>query len=299
MRLQIQHLRKVYQDGNVALDDFNLELDAGVFGLLGPNGAGKSTLLEILALALMPTKGVVYWEGKNIQQHPRAFRRVLGYLPQSYGFYGELSAMQFLDYMSRLHGLGRAMRRRRVEECLELVNLTDVRKEKLKGYSGGMRQRLAIAQALIHSPELLVIDEPTTGLDPGERVAFRNLLFDLGQQCIVFLSTHIVKDVEFSCQGMTMLYGGVQQFTGRPAEFIGRVEGRVFEVDLPMAEFEAFSRRRQVIAIHEHGGRVVTRFIEEEARTEVRGAAPAAPNLEDAYVDYIRGRQEVDLAEAE
>jgi ABC-type multidrug transport system ATPase subunit len=292
MALAIKHLRKVYQDGNVALDDFNLELGSGVFGLLGPNGAGKSTLLEILSLNLMPTSGRVKWEGRDIHQHPTAFRRVLGYLPQTYGFYDELRAQTFLEYMGRLFGLrGRGLRAR-VTECVDLVNLREFRRRRIKGFSGGMRQRLAIAQALVGRPKLLVIDEPTTGLDPAERVAFRNMIFDLGRECVVFLSTHIVKDVEFSCHGMTVLFGGTQRFTGRPAEFMRRIEGRVFEVEMAFEVFSAFAAAHHVVSIQQTGDRVNVRFIEREARSAVEGARPVGVNLEDAYVDFIREREE-------
>ncbi|HUT23556.1 MAG TPA: ATP-binding cassette domain-containing protein [Sumerlaeia bacterium] len=298
MEISIQHLRKVYQDGKVALDDFNWEMDRGVFGLLGPNGAGKSTLLEILSLNLMPTAGRVLWRGESIQKHPHRFRRALGYLPQVYGFYPELTANQFLEYMARLHGLHGRRLRRRIVEVLEMVNLGAERKRKVKTLSGGMRQRLAIAQALAHSPEILVIDEPTTGLDPGERVAFRNMLFDLGRSCAILLSTHIVKDVEFSCHHMTMLHSGIQRFTGRPVDFITRVEGRVFEVTVPFQDFEEFSKSHGVIAIQERREEIDVRFIapeKESGAVRLRSGhlpRPVGANLEDAYVDFIRELQE-------
>lgn len=291
MRLSIQNLTKIYQDGKVALNGFSLELDHGVFGLLGPNGAGKSTLLEILSLGLMPTSGRILWEGRDVHENPRAYRRILGYLPQTYGFYGELKAQTILEYVGKLFGLhGRALRER-VGLCLERVNLTEVRRRKIKSFSGGMRQRLAIAQALVSDPQLLIIDEPTTGLDPGERVAFRNMIFDLGQTRVIFLSTHIVKDVEFSCHGMTLLYGGCQRYTGAPAGFMDGVRARVFEVELPFDRFDAFAAGHHVVAIHEHGEWVNVRFITPEPRSDVEGAGPVKVNLEDAYVDFIRARQ--------
>ena len=291
MRLKIEQLTKIYQDGKVALSDFCLELDHGVFGLLGPNGAGKSTLLEILSLGLMPTRGKITWEGRDIHAHPTHYRRILGYLPQTYGFYGELKAQTFLEYIGKLFGLhGRALRTR-IDECLERVNLTEVRRRKIKSFSGGMRQRLAIAQALVGGPQLLVIDEPTTGLDPGERVAFRNMIFDLGRSRVIILSTHIVKDVEFSCHGMTLLYGGRQRYIGEPPGFMDGVRGRVFEVELPFERFDAFAAAHHVVAIHEHGEWVNVRYITPGAATDVPGALPAHPNLEDAYVDFIRARQ--------
>lgn len=300
MKLSIQHLGKTYQDGKVALSDFNWDLDYGVYGLLGPNGAGKSTLLEILSLNLVPSTGKILWEGKDIQKHPQEFRRILGYLPQTYGFYGELNSVQLLSYLGKLHGLRGKHLRKRIDECLEQANLMDVRKRKVKAYSGGMQQRLAIAQALLHSPQLVVIDEPTTGLDPGERIAFRNMLFDLGQTAIVLLSTHIVKDVEYACRLMTLLYGGTQRFTGQPVDFIQRVEGRVFEVPVHFADFEEFSHSHQVVAIQEHGEVMDVRYISPHTTTAIPNARPVKANLEDAYVDYIREQrgEEAILGEA-
>lgn len=298
MHLSIQNLRKVYQDGKVALDGFNWELDTGIYGLLGPNGAGKSTLLEILSLGLMPTSGRVLWDGWDIEKRPNAFRRQLGYLPQIYGFYPEMKARQVLDYLGRLHGLhGRGLKNR-IMEVIELVNMTRELNRRVKTFSGGMRQRLAIAQSLLHKPQILVIDEPTTGLDPGERVAFRNMLFDLGRTCIVLLSTHIVKDVEFSCQQMTLLYGGIQRFAGLPADFMKGVDGRVFETKIPFHEFQQFTKEHHVIAIQERMEEITVRFITQEKSTDVPGAQPVRVNLEDAYVDFIRqcGKAE-DLSE--
>lgn len=300
MKLSIRHLGKTYQDGKEALQDFNWDLDYGVYGLLGPNGAGKSTLLEILSLNLIPSKGSIFWQGQDVQKHSKSFRKILGYLPQNYGFFGELNAVQLLSYLGRLHGLGGRRLRLRIEECLEQAHLSDVRKRKVKSYSGGMQQRLAIAQALLHSPQLVVIDEPTTGLDPGERVAFRNMLFDLGQESIVLISTHIVKDVEYACHQMTLLYHGTQRFTGQPVDFIQRVDGRVFEVSLALKDFEGFAKEHQVVAIHEHGTGMDVRFISAEAHPPVAHARPVKANLEDAYVDYIREQhgEEAILGEA-
>ncbi|MFC1600786.1 ATP-binding cassette domain-containing protein [Candidatus Sumerlaeota bacterium] len=301
MRLSIRSLRKVYQDGNVALADFNLELDNGVYGLLGPNGAGKSTLLEILSLNLMQTSGQIQWEGQDIHQRSRHFRRAIGYLPQTYGFYPELNARQMLSYLGRLHGLrGRALKSR-IAQCLAEVRLEEFRRRKIKTFSGGMRQRLAIAQALLHSPPLLIIDEPTTGLDPEERVSFRNMLFDLEHSGIILLSTHIVKDVEFSCRQMTLLFAGEQSYTGPPVDFIERVAGRVFETEVPLDHFEEFAKIHHVVAIHEHGESISVRFITpEQSSTDVPESQPMKANLEDAYVDFMRQqRQEVSLAETE
>ncbi|HPK04004.1 MAG TPA: ATP-binding cassette domain-containing protein [Candidatus Sumerlaeota bacterium] len=295
MSLRIEQLRKVYSDGKVALHGLDLELTPGVFGLLGPNGAGKSTLLEILSLNLMPTSGRVLWDGRDIHRQPNAYRRILGYLPQSYGFYPELTVRAFLHYMGGLYGLGGRRLRRRIAECLELVGLSAEQRKKTNALSGGMRQRLAIAHALLHEPKLLIVDEPTTGLDPAERVAFRNLLFDLGRSATVILSTHIVKDVEFTCHRMMLLYDGRARFLGPPADFIERVRGRVLLTEIPAREFESFSRAHDVVAIQERGDRMKVRFLNGAPATNhgsPPGVRPAAPNLEDAYVDFIRERRD-------
>ena len=322
-QLTIQQLKKIYSDGKLALDNFCWELEQGIYGLLGPNGAGKSTLLEILSLNLMPTSGKVLWNGKDIQKQPVHFRRALGYLPQTYGFYPELKGRQVMNYMGRLHGIYGKRLRRRVDEVLELVNLKDVQRRKVKGYSGGMKQRLAIGQALIHQPKVLVIDEPTTGLDPEERVAFRNMLYDLGQVCIVLLSTHIVKDVEFSCKEMTMLFGGEQRFTGRPSDFVRQTEGRVMIAEIPFDHFDDFTKSHHVVAIQERELGIEVRFIASPTATHApgqegeessadqylpitslasgskNGFTSASANLEDAYVDFIRRQaQEVELDES-
>lgn len=291
MGLSIRNLRKTYQDGKQAVVDFNWELERGVYGLLGPNGAGKSTVLEILSLNLMPTGGTILWDGRDILKRPTAFRRALGYLPQNYGFYPELTARQMLDYFGRLNGLRGRQLRKRIDEVFEILGLKDVRNRKIKTFSGGTRQRLAIAQALLHEPQLLVVDEPTTGLDPGERVAFRNLLFDLGRTCVVLLSTHIVKDVEFTCHEMTLLYGGAQRFTGPPSDFLTGLDGRVFEKAVGLDDFDAYCRARSVIAIREGADCIVVRHVESDGAGGPDSGEAVKPNLEDAYVDFVRARE--------
>lgn len=297
MKLSIHQLSKVYQDGKKALGDLDLELDNGVFGLLGPNGAGKSTLLEILSLNLMPTTGQVLWKGRDIHKNPQAFRQRLGYLPQTYGLYPELTARQFMKYMGGLFGLHGRPLRSKIDECLERTHLSPVAGRKIKSFSGGMRQRLAIAHTLINSPEFLIIDEPTTGLDPSERVAFRNMLFDLGHTCVVLLSTHIVKDVEFTCHRMMLLYDGLQRFLGEPGDFMGRVEGRVFTIDKPLADFKAFAADHTVVAIRQYGDRVEIRYITPDHEAQAPGSKPVAINLEDAYIDFIREQKAIETPE--
>ena len=196
MQLSIENVSKRYGSGNWALRNFTLQLKPGVLGLLGPNGAGKTTLMSILATITRATEGRVTWNGSDLATDPDALRSTLGYLPQDFGVYPNLNAVEFLEYLAAVKGLGAAAAKRRIDELLDLVNLTDVRKRALGGYSGGMKQRVGIAQALINDPQLLIVDEPTAGLDPEERVRFRNLLSELSGERIIILSTHIVSDVE-------------------------------------------------------------------------------------------------------
>ena len=196
MQLVIDNVSKLYRGKVWGLKDFNLSLEPGILGLVGPNGAGKSTLMRILATITKPTQGLVAWNGADIVQDPNSVRAVLGYLPQDFGVYPNLNATEFLEYMAAIKGLDGRAARRRIDELLQVVNLVDARKRPLGGFSGGMKQRVGIAQALLNDPQLLIVDEPTAGLDPEERVRFRNLLSEIAHGRVVILSTHIVSDVE-------------------------------------------------------------------------------------------------------
>jgi ABC-type multidrug transport system ATPase subunit len=206
--LEIRSLTKTYPGGTQALSDVSLTLPAGVLGLLGANGAGKTTLMSIIATVVKPTRGTVLWEGKDVVSDPGSVRRALGYLPQDFGVYDRLTAREFLSYLGRLKGIPERSLRARVSALLELVNLHGVADRRLGGFSGGMRQRVGIAQALLGDPKLVIVDEPTAGLDPEERVRFRNLLSDLGGERIVILSTHIVSDVEATATGIALIDQG-------------------------------------------------------------------------------------------
>ena len=208
MQLIIDKAGKLYKGKVWALRNFSLELRPGVLGLLGPNGAGKTTLMNIVATITRATEGTVTWNGADLTREPDAVRAVLGYLPQDFGVYPNLNAVEFLEYFAAVKGLDASSARRRIDELLQLVNLADVRKRPLGGYSGGMRQRIGIAQALLNDPQLLIVDEPTAGLDPEERVRFRNLLSDLSGDRIVILSTHIVSDVEATATEIALISGG-------------------------------------------------------------------------------------------
>jgi ABC-type multidrug transport system ATPase subunit len=285
MKLSIEHVGKTYRRGVRGLDDFSLELGPGVLGLLGPNGAGKSTLMRILATITKPTDGHVTWNGANIVKAPDGLRAELGYLPQDFGIYPNLSAQEFLEYIGAAKGLESAACRRRIEELLVLVNLTDARKRPLGGFSGGMRQRVGIAQALLNDPKLLIVDEPTAGLDPEERVRFRNLLSDLSGERIVILSTHIVSDVEATATHIALINKGRLIVSAAPEELMKKVEGRVWEWIVPSSELTAVKSRHRVSATIRRSDGVRVRALSDTRPDPA--AQSTAPNLEDAYLMFV------------
>jgi ABC-type multidrug transport system ATPase subunit len=215
-------LRKDYARKPRALSELSLELSPGILGLLGPNGAGKSTLMRILATVAKPTSGRVTWNGRDTVREPNPLRRVLGYLPQDFGIYPNLNAVEFLEYLAAVRGIDRPTARKRIDDLLVLVNLVEARKRPLSGYSGGMRQRIGIAQALLNEPSLLIVDEPTVGLDPEERVRFRDLLGGMRGERIVILSTHIVSDVEAIASEIAIVAEGRLLARGTSSELIRR-----------------------------------------------------------------------------
>lgn len=281
MQLSIRDVTKQYRRGVVALRNFTLELKPGVLGLLGPNGAGKTTLMSILATITRATGGHVIWNGIDVASQPDSLRRVLGYLPQDFGVYPNLNAVEFLEYLAAVKGLDGATARRRIGELLELVNLTDARKRPLGGFSGGMRQRVGIAQALLNDPELLIVDEPTAGLDPEERVRFRNLLSDLSGERIVILSTHIVSDVEATATDIALIAKGELVVHASPEQLVAQVEGRVWEWLVSSAELNAARQRYLISSTTRRGDGVHVRVLGDDPPS---GAAPAVPTLEDAYL---------------
>src|SRR5580765_4448726 len=243
MQLVLERVSKVYRAGVRALSDFQLELHPGVLGLLGPNGAGKSTLMRILATITGASSGRVLWNGADIAESPDELRNVLGYLPQDFGVYPHLSALEFLEYLAAVKGLEARSAKARIGELLELVNLTEVAKRPLGGYSGGMKQRVGIAQALLSDPKLLIVDEPTAGLDPEERVRFRNLLSELSGERIVILSTHIVSDVEAVATSIALIAGGRLLADAPPEQLLRGLEGRVWEGVVPSAALPAIQQQ--------------------------------------------------------
>jgi ABC-type multidrug transport system ATPase subunit len=285
MNLSIEHVGKTYRRSVRGLDDFSLELGPGVLGLLGPNGAGKSTLMRILATITKPTDGRVTWNGTDIVKSPDGLRAELGYLPQDFGIYPNLSAQEFLEYIGAAKGIDRTAARKRIDELLVLVNLTDARKRPLGGFSGGMRQRVGIAQALLNDPRLLIVDEPTAGLDPEERVRFRNLLSDLSGERIVILSTHIVSDVEATATHIALINKGRLIVSAAPEVLMKKVEGRVWEWIVPSNELTAVKSRHRVSATIRRSDGVRVRALSDTQPAP--GAQPAAPNLEDAYLMFV------------
>src|SRR3974390_292202 len=239
MRLMVEGLSKMYRGGVQALRGVNLALRPGVLGLLGPNGAGKSTLMRILATITQPSAGRVVWADADIAKDPDALRTVLGYLPQDFGVYPNLSAIEFLDYLAAVKGIPADAARRRISELLALVNLADAARRPLGGYSGGMRQRVGIAQALLNDPKLLIVDEPTAGLDPAERVRFRNLLSELSGERIVILSTHIVSDIESSATSIAVMKHGRLVAHKTPEDMLQIVEGMIWEFTVPSENLTA------------------------------------------------------------
>lgn len=281
MYLAIENVSKRYGGGNWALRNFTLNLGPGVLGLLGPNGAGKTTLMSILATITRATEGRVRWSGTDIASDPDTLRSTLGYLPQDFGVYPNLNAVEFLEYLAAVKGLNSKTAKRRIDELLNLVNLTDVRKRPLGGFSGGMKQRVGIAQALLNDPQLLIVDEPTAGLDPEERVRFRNLLSELSGERIVILSTHIVSDVEATATDIALIAQGTLVAHASPEELLRRVEGRVWEWVIPSADLNSARQQYLISNTARRSDGVHARVIGDAPP----GSAHAVPpNLEDAYL---------------
>jgi ABC-type multidrug transport system ATPase subunit len=281
VQLAIENVSKRYGSGNWALRNFTLQLGPGVLGLLGPNGAGKTTLMSILATITRATDGQVRWNGTDIASNPDGLRATLGYLPQDFGVYPNLNAVEFLEYLAAVKGLDAAASKRRIDELLNLVNLADVRKRPLGGYSGGMKQRVGIAQALLNDPQLLIVDEPTAGLDPEERVRFRNLLSELSGERIIILSTHIVSDVEATATDIALISQGTLVAHASPEELLRRVEGKVWEWVIPSADLNAARQRYLISNTARRSDGVHARVLGEKPPD---GAQPDTANLEDAYL---------------
>ncbi|MBX7218727.1 MAG: ATP-binding cassette domain-containing protein [Blastocatellia bacterium] len=280
--LSIQSVSKRFAGGNYGVKDFSLELKGGVLGLLGPNGAGKTTLMQMLATITQPTAGTIHFQGTDILKNPEPLRRKLGYLPQDFGVYDNLTAIEFLSYFAALKGVHS---RARVLEMLELVNLQTVAKRNVGAFSGGMKQRLGIAQALINHPDLVIVDEPTAGLDPEERVRFRNILSEIGFGKLVILSTHIVSDIESIATEIAVVRQGSLVVCATPERLLQQAAGTVWEAVVSSEHFDTVRTSLKVSNAVRKSDGVHVRMVHPE-RPFV-GAVGAEPNLEDAYLYFM------------
>lgn len=282
MTLEVADLGKRF--GNTwALRNIDFTLGSGVVGLLGPNGAGKSTLMRLVTTFGTPTEGRVYWNGTDVFDEPNVIRSAVGYLPQTFGVYPSLTAREFLSYLAGIRGVGNAGDR--IDDLLGLVNLGDAADDRLGGFSGGMRQRVGIAQALLSEPDLLVVDEPTVGLDPEERVRFRNVLADLGEDRVVVLSTHIVSDIEATASEVALLHDGQLVAHEQPSALIKRASGTVWEWVVPDSEIRAVKQTHTISTTTRQQDGVRVRAISETAPDAT--AEAVEPTLEDAYLYTI------------
>lgn len=289
MKLIITDLGKQYRSDLWGLRNFSLEIKPGILGLLGPNGAGKSTFMRMLATITKPTDGKILWGDVDIVKSPDALRNVLGYLPQDFGVYPNLSAVEFLEYMAAIKGLDSATAKKRIDELLQIVNLKDAAKRPLGGYSGGMKQRVGIAQALLNDPQLLIVDEPTVGLDPEERVRFRNLLSDLSGERIVILSTHIVSDVEATATHIALINKGRLLCESTPEDLLQELEGKVWEWTVSSDDLPALKQKHIVSGTIRKSDGVQVRVVS-ASQPEVQ-AKSVNPSLEDAYLHFIGAKQ--------
>ena len=271
-----------------AVKDLNITLTNGVYGLLGANGAGKTTLMRLLCNLQAPTSGQIFLGGKNIAGLGERYRALLGYLPQHFGYYPDFSALDFLFYVSALKGLEEKAVRKKTKELLEAVGLSREAKQKIKTFSGGMKQRLGIAQAMLNDPHILILDEPTAGLDPKERVRFRNLISAFSKDRIVILSTHIVSDVEFVAEDIIMMKAGQVLHFGNPQEIVSEIDGKVWECTVPTDSAEKYAAAYNTSNLRHTGeNRTVLRIIAD--RPPMKNAARVQPTLEDLYLFYFKG----------
>jgi ABC-type multidrug transport system ATPase subunit len=287
IELRIENLSKTYKNGVKALDKVSLSIPAGMFGLLGPNGAGKSSLMRTLATLQEPDSGTARLGDIDVLKQKDELRKRLGYLPQDFGVYPRISAQDMLSYIALLKGITEAKTRREVVAwMLKRVNLYDDRKKALAGFSGGMRQRFGIAQALIGNPQLLIVDEPTAGLDPGERNRFYNLLAEIGEQVIVILSTHIVEDVMDLCTNIAIINKGRVLYQGSPQDAIAQLKGRIWQRSVAKSQLADYEERYQVVSTRLVGGLRLLHVYSASPLSD--GFALSAPDLEDVFFTKIR-----------
>jgi ABC-2 type transport system ATP-binding protein len=291
MKLSIKNLTKTYSNGVRALNNVNLEIPKGMFGLLGPNGAGKSTLMRTIATLQEADEGEIWLDGINVLQDKDAIRRILGYLPQEFGVYPRISAEMFLDHLASLKGISSGSERKDlVQSLLQKVNLYDVRKKNLGTYSGGMKQRFGIAQALLGQPKLIIVDEPTAGLDPTERNRFHNLLSEIGENTVVILSTHIVEDVSHLCNNMAIISKGEVISEGRPADLISALEGKIWKKLIEKEALDSYKSKFNVISSTLFAGKTII-HVYSDHDIALDGFENVQPDLEDVYFSGINIHQ--------
>ena len=289
MEIVLEHISKNFKDRNnvkKAVEDVSLRFTSGVWGLLGANGAGKTTLMRMICGIMKPSEGRICYDGVEIGQLGDAYRSIIGYLPQEFGFYPEFTVQQYLEYISAMKGMSDKQARRKIDELLVRLSREVVRKKKLTKLSGGMKRRVGIGQALLNDPEFLVLDEPTSGLDPGERVRFRNLLSEFAHDRIVLISTHIVSDVEYiATQNAIMKDGRILQ-TGTTQELVTQMQGKVFEGFIAPQELERWEKKVQIVNLrNEADGGVSLRYIGKQE--DMSGAVLKEPRLEDLYLQLF------------
>ena len=283
MKLKINNLSKTYKNGVKALDNLNLEIGSGMFGLLGPNGAGKSSLMRTIATLQKPDSGSIEFDGINVLDDNMSLRKILGYLPQEFGVYPNMSAEKLLDYFAKLKGIASTVDRKKIiKEVLEVTNLWDVRHKSVSGYSGGMKQRFGIAQLLLNNPKLIIVDEPTAGLDPAERHRFLNVLREIGTNHTVIFSTHIVDDVKELCHELAILNGGQILYRGTPNDAEKELEGKMWMRIINREEFEAFSANYNIISSNYNQDNTLNIRVYSDVQPN-ETFVQAKPQLEDVY----------------
>lgn len=286
MQLTLDRLTKQY-GSKIALDRIDATFEPGIYGLLGANGAGKTTMMRLICDILKPTSGEVTFNGTNIREMGESYRAVIGYLPQDFGYYPNFTAMNFLLYMASLKGLNARYAKEKSLELLETVNLLEVKDKKIKTFSGGMKQRLGIAQAFLNNPQILILDEPTAGLDPKERVKFRNLISSFAENKIVILSTHIVTDVEYIADEILVIKGGTLLKKGAESTIIQEISGKVWECRVIRQEADRLETRFTVCNSKSENGETVLRIVSDDKPCDTAVSVP--PCLEDLYLYYFHG----------